>query len=339
MLLDLIKRLLYISGALMLYHRVRNSRSLTVIMFHRVLDSSDPRWESCDPDYTLRVDHFEHCLRFFSKHYNTVSVEDVLAARRGAAMLPARALLVTFDDGWADTLDFAVPCLRKHGIPALMFVVADAVNRRAGFFQEQIVGAWRRGAIDTKRLASSLHPFLPSGAPTPPNDAQGLRSLIARVEGLGAADRERLLESLRDELSDELRHMVSVDELRKLDESGVSIGLHGKTHTPMTLAPDLDAELAGARNAMAAHMAYRAAPTTMSFPHGRFDAAIAERARASGYELVFTSVPVMNPTAAPVGWLLGRLGFETASIVDGAGTFRADWLALNLFRRPCRLID
>jgi hypothetical protein len=71
----------------------------------------------------------------------------------------------------------------------------------------------------------------------------------------------------------------------------------------------------------------------MSFPHGRFDAAIADRARAAGYELLFTSVPTLNRADRP-GWLLGRLGFETAAVADPGGTFRPDRLALYLFRRP-----
>ena len=51
---------------------------------------------------------------------------------------------------------------------------------------------------------------------------------------------------------------------------------------------------------------------------------------------VFTSVPVLNPTGHGVGWLLGRTGFETDTVVDGNGRFREDWLALYLFRRQAR---
>src|SRR5690606_15174773 len=99
---DLVKRALYRSGLLGLYHRLRNRRALTVIMFHRVLTQQDPRWASCDPDYTLEAGLLERCLEFFRRHYNVVSSDDVLAARRDGTPLPDRALLITFDDGWAD---------------------------------------------------------------------------------------------------------------------------------------------------------------------------------------------------------------------------------------------
>lgn len=335
---DLIKKLLYASGALGLYHRLRNARTLTVIMFHRVLEPGDPRWDHCDPDYTLRADLFAQCLGFFADHYNMVTAHDVLRARRGEGGLPDRALLVTFDDGWRDNVDFALPAMRSRKVPGLMFVVADAVGRDSPFFQEQIVGAWRRGRLDTAALATALREAGDAEAAASGNDLGALRRLIARVETLAPETRARLLEALQDSLHDGLRHMVNADELRALDEGGVAIGLHGKTHVPMTAAPDLDAELAGARADVAARLPQRDPPATMSFPHGRFDTAIAQRARDAGYELVFTSVPVVNPTEGKVGWLLGRLGFENGTVSDQHGKFRPDLLALYLFRRPGRVL-
>src|SRR5690606_41398929 len=50
---DLVKRALYRSGLLGLYHRLRNRRALTVIMFHRVLTEQGPRGASSQPSYAL----------------------------------------------------------------------------------------------------------------------------------------------------------------------------------------------------------------------------------------------------------------------------------------------
>ncbi len=336
MLKDVSRKLLYTSGLLGLYHRLRNADSLTVVMFHRTLSPDDPRWASCDPDYTLSTDRLEQSLAFFRRHYNVVSLDQVLASRRTGAALPPRALLITFDDGWADNADYALPALRRAGLPALLFVVADAVGTRQPFFQERIIGAWRRGALGVGELAA----VLPEGqAPAAGSDESiaSLRAVIARLEALDADTRARVLEPLMARLDDGHRHMVTVEELQRLQDGGVALGLHGKTHTPMRLAEDLDAELGGARDALARQLGHpRARAESMSFPHGSFDATIAQRAREAGYELVFTSVPVLNPTGHGVGWLLGRTGFETDTVVDGNGTFREDWLALYLFRRPSR---
>lgn len=338
MLSDLVKKLLYGSGLLGLYHRLRNRRTLTVIMFHRVLGARDPRWAGCDPDYTLAADLFARCLDFFRRHYHVVAAAQVLAARRGGGPLPPRALLITFDDGWADNVEFALPRLRAAGMPGLLFVVADAVDRRQPFYQEQIVGAWRRGSLPVEDLRQALVESGYPAAPVAGNDNASLRRLIAELESVPLAQRERVLARLGARLDDGVRNMVSAAELGQLRDGGVEIGLHGKTHEPLTRSDDLEAELAGARAEVAARLPADSAPATMSFPHGKYDLDIARRAREAGYELVFTSVPALNPVAPAPGWLLGRLGFETAAVADADGRFRPDRLALYLFRRPQRLL-
>lgn len=340
MLKDLSKKLLYASGALGLYHRLRNADSLTVVMFHRILAPDDPRFASCDPDYTLTADVFGQSLAFFKRHYHVVSEAEVLAARGSGKRLPPRALLITFDDGWADNADHALAVLQGMHLPALLFVVSDAIGRRQPFYQERIVAAWRRGVLKVETLAAAIDavalssPALPR---SPPRDDSlaALRVEIARLEALDCAPRQALLSTLADVPDDGARHMVDVDDLLRLQRGGVALGLHGKTHTPMTRVDDLDAELDGARAALARQLGPSVpAAQSLSFPHGAHTPQIAQRAHAAGYELVFTSVRVLNRVGARIGWLLGRTGFETDTVVDARGRFRPDLLALELFR--CR---
>lgn len=344
MLPDLAKRLLYGCGALGLYHRVRNAGTLTVATFHRVLDPRDPRWQSCDPDYTLSTEQLAHSLAFFKRHYNVVSLGQVLAARRGQAPLPSRALLVSFDDGWADNAEFALPELQRAGLPAVLFVVADMVGQRQPFFQERLVAAWRRGRLEVVELAASLRSHAPvigafgdSADPDGGEDLKALRKLIARLESLDPARRDAVLAPFARVLDDGLRHMVDVQDLQRLEQGGVALGLHGKTHAALTAVADLDAELGGARITLAGHLGSdQPIGESMSFPHGAHDPVVARRTHESGYELAFTSIPVLNPARPGPGWLLGRTGFESDTVVDARGRFRPERLAMYLFRREQR---
>ncbi len=304
-------------------------------MFHRVLTEQDPRWASCDPDYTLEAGLLERCLAFFRRHYNVVSSDDVLAARRDGTPLPDRALLITFDDGWADNHAHALPRLRAAGMPALLFAVADVIDRNEPFFQERLIAAFRLGRIRTPALLSAMADAGHELSPVPPATIDGLRKVIAALEVLSPSQRARVLAPFSDAMDDGVRQMVTRAELRELAAGGVAIGVHGKTHTPMPRAEDLDAELATARHTVGDHLG-TGAPTTMSYPHGRYDATVLARTRAAGYELAFTSNPVMNAIDDRPSWLLGRLGFEQSGVVDSRGRFRPDWLALHLFRAPQR---
>jgi hypothetical protein len=60
---------------------VEHRDTLTVVMFHRVRD--DPRWDEANPRDTVSTDFFADCLRFFRRHYDVVSLGDVM--RGGAA--------------------------------------------------------------------------------------------------------------------------------------------------------------------------------------------------------------------------------------------------------------
>lgn len=304
-------------------------------MFHRVLTEQDPRWASCDPDYTLEAGLLERCLAFFRRHYNVVSADEVLAARRNDTPLPDRALLITFDDGWADNHAHALPRLRAAGMPALLFAVADVVDRDEPFFQERLIAAFRLGRIRIPALLSALadagHPL----SPAPADSIDGLRKVVAALEALSPSQRAQVLAPFAGAMDDGVRQMLTRTELRELAAGGVAIGVHGKTHTPMPRAEDLDAELATARRIVGDHLG-TGAPRTMSYPHGRYDDTVLARTRDAGYELAFTSNPVMNVMDDKPSWLLGRLGFEQSGIVDGGGRFRPDWLALYLFRAPQR---
>jgi peptidoglycan/xylan/chitin deacetylase (PgdA/CDA1 family) len=331
-----IQRALYHSGALDAFHRRRNRDRLTVVMFHRVLAPSDPRWPTADPEYSLRDDLFADCLTFFKRHYQVVTLDDVLMARAGGPRLPERPLLITFDDGWADNEEFALGHLRRAGLPAVLFVVADAVDRAAPFFQERLIGAWLAGRLDAA-AATRLWAATggdPAAAPRfgARADLEPLRRVIARLEELAPPARERALGELGAALADDTRYMVTADQLRNLAGHFIAIGAHGKSHTPLTRAADLDGELTGARKALAGLVGLP--PASMSCPHGAHDARVIAAAHAAGYQLIFTSVPELPAAHGRGPGVLGRVGFTGETITDHRGRFAPERLALHLFRKP-----
>ena len=54
--------------------------------------------------------------------YTPVSLEQVRDHYVDAAPLPPGAVLITFDDGYRDNLENALPILQQHGYPAVIFV-------------------------------------------------------------------------------------------------------------------------------------------------------------------------------------------------------------------------
>jgi peptidoglycan/xylan/chitin deacetylase (PgdA/CDA1 family) len=101
---------------------------LIVVNYHYVR----PRFEHRFPGiHGVTVSALEAQLRLLGTIGEFVSASQIRDAVRGGTTLPARALLVTFDDGLREQVDYAFPLLEALGIPALFFVntgpIADQV--------------------------------------------------------------------------------------------------------------------------------------------------------------------------------------------------------------------
>jgi peptidoglycan/xylan/chitin deacetylase (PgdA/CDA1 family) len=91
-------------------------RTLRALMYHKVNDlPGNP--------VTVPVSLFdEQMAQLRELGYQPVGLEEVIAHYVEAKPLPPGATLITFDDGYRDNLENALPVLKKHGYPAVLFV-------------------------------------------------------------------------------------------------------------------------------------------------------------------------------------------------------------------------
>lgn len=333
----LLKHLLYRTGLLPAFHRLRNRRRLTVVMFHRVLPHTDPRSAAADPVWTVTDTVFQHCLRFFHRHYNVISFEQLRAASHDASLLPDRPLLVTFDDGWADNQEFALRALRHHGLPAVVFVVAGGVDRSEPW-DERLRHAFRRGSLSPSDFRALW--WTVTGEQTAATfDRTALEALISRLIPLDPEQRDKLLTTLPPAPGQLPPPMLSSSQLKDLSSSGVTIGSHGLTHTPIPLSTQPSRELSQSRVRLE-DMLEGTQPdvSSLSFPHGIFDASTIETARRFGYRFFFTSEPCLTSLSSrqPVPNVFGRINISSPDITGPSGRFDPALLALWLFTRDSR---
>ncbi len=65
---------------------------------------------------------FRQQIEFMKKNFNIVTMEQVIDAVEGKSELPEKALLLTFDDGYADNYTFAFPVLEEFGVQGSFFI-------------------------------------------------------------------------------------------------------------------------------------------------------------------------------------------------------------------------
>ncbi|MFO7652760.1 MAG: polysaccharide deacetylase family protein [Candidatus Krumholzibacteriia bacterium] len=116
------------------YRRVR-SRLLgggLVLLYHRVTD------RPADP-FALHVtpQRFAEQLDVLRRTTTPLGLGEMLALVR-AGDLPARAVAVTFDDGYADNLHQAAPALERYGVPATVFVATGPLDGVRSFWWDEL---------------------------------------------------------------------------------------------------------------------------------------------------------------------------------------------------------
>ncbi len=329
--------LAYGTGLLGLSHRLRHRDTLTVAMFHRVTAPGTAGADRADPVHSMPAPLFAACLAFFRRHYAVIGLDQLRASIEGGERLPPRALLVTFDDGWQDNADVALPLLRQAGLPAAVFVTAAALDPKeystgsGWWWQEILLRALR------ERRAPYAALWRQAGPEPTPADAEEL-ALLLHWGNLPPAERRRRLAPYAVDAADEGRHMIGAEGFGTLTAAGIGIGAHGATHLPLTRLADPAAELARSRAALAA---FGPAPDTLSFPHGRYDETVLAAARAEGFRIAFTSDACLNATrdGRPASRLLGRVAIEAAQVADTAGRLVPSRLATWLFHHPVQRLD
>jgi len=93
-----------------------HERTLCVLMYHKVNDLEGNT-------VTVPIGQFEDQMAQLGElGYTVVGLDDVIAHYVDGTALPAQAVLITFDDGYLDNLENAVPILQRYGYPAVLFV-------------------------------------------------------------------------------------------------------------------------------------------------------------------------------------------------------------------------
>lgn len=94
-----------------------------VLMYHRV------RERARDP-FSVSPAAFERQIAWLAAEGRALSIDALESGLRGATPLPTGSVVVTIDDGYRDVYTTALPILRKHGVPAVLFVTVGSIEER-----------------------------------------------------------------------------------------------------------------------------------------------------------------------------------------------------------------
>ena len=95
---------------------------LHTLIFHRVLPQRDPLFPG-----EVTAQDFNAICRWLKAWFHVLPMDQAVQQLREGS-LPSRALAISFDDGYADNHEVALPILLQHGLPATFFVATGFLD-------------------------------------------------------------------------------------------------------------------------------------------------------------------------------------------------------------------
>lgn len=275
--------------------RFAQRRRTVILAYHGVLREARAASAYLCSNF-VSESRFEAQVKHLRRCYAPITMSEVVEALEGRRTLPERAVVVTFDDGFANNYDVAFPILRSYGVPFTVFLTTGMIGRaRAQLWTERIKRAVylssRTGVtvdVGGRRARVSL---VDSDA-----RERASRAILSVAKRLPGAKRDQTVKSIeeafgRPELSNEDRERYAFldwEQVREMAAAGVEFGSHTVSHPILSTLDDatLACELVESRRQIEAQLGRPC--DTFAYPNGGrgdFGAREQDALRRAGYRV------------------------------------------------------
>jgi peptidoglycan/xylan/chitin deacetylase (PgdA/CDA1 family) len=321
----------YLSGADRLLAALAERRREPIVLgYHRVVDDFASEAACSFPAMLVSRRMLERHLDWIGRRCHVVSVDDlrtcVESPRRSARPVAA----ITFDDGYRDVYEHAMPLLVKKGLPAAVFVTTNYVSTADVHPHDQLYlllvrasKQWDSFSHELCRLLGALHaPLSPVAFADASRSVHGaLRMLLTTLPQrevrrvIDALDRSV---GLAEPMPSGFRAMTW-EMVRDMSRRGFVIGSHTQSHCLLTNEDraTVAEEISSSQRVLEEQLGRRV--TSFAYPDGRFDTAAVRAVADGGYRIAFTTCRHRD---AEHPWLtVPRMLLWERSTVDSGGRF------------------
>jgi peptidoglycan/xylan/chitin deacetylase (PgdA/CDA1 family) len=255
-------------------------REIFVVLYHHIAEHDDPLTSQLG--LSTRPDIFEKHIKYFLRNFNIVSSSDIISGN-----LPAKPLLITFDDAYRSVLDIAGAVLKDANAPSIFFInpktlagVTLPIDNILSLAVEEL-GCER--AINALNVA---HPGFSA--------ARFISDIVPTLTQAQIAEAKRLLCTAIGTTEAEIRRssklFLDTTDVVSLASMRMELGNHSMSHTFFrSLSPDeLESEIVESR-ALLEDISGRSVPC-LSIPYGNvLDATenVLAAARRSDHKAIF----------------------------------------------------
>jgi peptidoglycan/xylan/chitin deacetylase (PgdA/CDA1 family) len=266
-----------------------------VFTLHRVCA---PRPDAFQPNRILEIapEFLDAALAHMrARGIDLVSMDE--AARRVENVASPFFVALTFDDGFRDTLDVALPILRRHGAPATVYCVPGFANRSAPLWWVDLEEAILRSPRVIARIGADE---VSMTAITPAEKTKAFEAVYWRLRALPEPELRNCVAALaaqagHDSAACVARLCLDWEGLRQLAADPlITIGAHTMTHPRLATVPPDEARAEMAESRAALEQQLGVPVRHLAYPVGDVTSA-GEREFALAAELGFATAVTTRP--------------------------------------------
>ena len=251
---------------------------LRIVNFHRVLATRPRPDDYRNAANQPTIAQFESLMAFFADNYNLIDLEEYFI--KGASILSAEQVNVgiTFDDGYKDILDNAVPICAKYKIPITIFCTTHSLDSIPLWFQRIYTGIdnWKAAYLEVPWLGQKIDME---------NRWIAMETIANSLKEYSYQDAESKISTLfPNQSSSAKEEMMDWEDLRRLSEfSNVRIGAHSRVHWNLTrfnddeLNRELTEPLARIREFL------KIDNVMIAYPNGKYNEKVLRQTEKAGY--------------------------------------------------------
>jgi peptidoglycan/xylan/chitin deacetylase (PgdA/CDA1 family) len=273
-----------------LTYRAQPRSGPAILLYHRVTEDRFDPWS-----LAVSPTHFADQMEWLAQHRTVLRLTE-FARRNREGSLPANAVAITFDDGYACNAHLAAPVLQQLGLPATIFLPAAIIEEGQRFWWDDlqdIVINEPEGRLKLDGETVAIGPRneadgdWPPGAAPRTNRQQAFLTIWSRLRTRTSAGLRSALEELRGDrersANEPLKRPMTVEEIRSVG-GPVEFGSHALTHRslPALNAADRAREISESLARCESLAGYR--PRSFAYPFGDADADSIRLVEEAGFE-------------------------------------------------------
>jgi peptidoglycan/xylan/chitin deacetylase (PgdA/CDA1 family) len=279
-----------------------------ILMYHRVFEPDDAV-QLLEPGMYVTPKTFENQILFLKNYFKISTIKDfVLRYKEDRESPEPPRCVLTFDDGWIDFYKNVYPLLKKHQIPATVFLPTDFIGGESWFWTDRLAYLISKCSEDT--LPDVMRRDIRNPITRQLSRLQG--SPHTRLDKAIRILKPCLKETIEVVLSDLSadwgfsanppgRAFLSWEEVEELSRSGfVEFGSHTASHQILPFLDDATVrlELDSSRSELLSRRAVDPDFIPFCYPNGNMDERIIKMVREAGYGAAVTTMSGWNPYRA-----------------------------------------